>query len=62
MIGRLRSVAYGPTVVRDDRVRLLSRRRSREGTELEVDVFDERVPATIAADVLVDPGGARMRG
>jgi glycine cleavage system aminomethyltransferase T len=33
-----------------------------EGTELEVDVFDERVPATIVAGVLVDPGGARIRG
>jgi glycine cleavage system aminomethyltransferase T len=32
------------------------------GTGLEVDVFDRRVPATVAADVLVDPAGTRMRG
>ena len=33
-----------------------------EGQTLTVDVFDERLPATIAPDVLVDPSGARMRG
>jgi hypothetical protein len=29
---------------------------------LEFDVFDERVPATVAPDVVVDPAGDRMRG
>ena len=32
-----------------------------EGAGLEIDVFDERVPATVAADVLVDPDGSRLR-
>ena len=32
-----------------------------EGARLEVDVFDERVPAVVAADVLVDPRGVAMR-
>jgi hypothetical protein len=27
-----------------------------------VDVFDERVAGVVAADVLVDPTGERMRG
>jgi glycine cleavage system aminomethyltransferase T len=33
-----------------------------EGSPLEVDVFDARVPASIAADALVDPRGDRLRG
>jgi glycine cleavage system aminomethyltransferase T len=31
------------------------------GTPLEVEVFGERVAAEIAADVLYDPQGARIR-
>jgi hypothetical protein len=33
-----------------------------EGSTLTVDVFDDRVPAVLAADVLWDPTGERMRG
>ena len=61
VVGRLRSVAYGATVgttigyvYLDDTVR--------PGSALEVDVFDHRVAAVIAADVLVDPRGERMSG
>ncbi|MBA3235521.1 MAG: FAD-dependent oxidoreductase [Chloroflexi bacterium] len=61
VIGRLRSVGYGTTVSRTlGYVYLPS--RLEEGLMLEVDVFDERLPATVAADVLVDPTGLRMRG
>ncbi len=61
VIGRLRSVGYGTTVSRTlGYVYLPS--RLEEGSMLEVDVFDERLPATVAADVLVDPTGLKMRG
>jgi glycine cleavage system aminomethyltransferase T len=33
-----------------------------EGTPVEVDVFADRIAATVAPDVLVDPAGDRMRG
>ncbi len=44
VVGRLRSSAWGPTVGAHDRDRLPGRRPA-PGTELEVDVFSERVPA-----------------
>lgn len=59
--GRLRSVAYGPTVARTIGTTYLPAALV-DGTGLEVDVFGERIPAVVAADVLVDPTGARMRG
>ncbi len=61
VVGRLRSVAYGPTIGRTIGFVYLPTPMD-DGGLLEVDVFDERVPATIAPDVLVDAAGARMRG
>ena len=61
VVGRLRSVAYGPTVERTVGYAYLPAGLA-EGDDLEVDVFDERVPATVAPDVLVDPRDERMRG
>ena len=61
VIGRLRSVGYGPTVARWIGLSEVPRGLG-EGTSLEIDVFDDRVPATVAPDALVDPSGARMRG
>jgi glycine cleavage system aminomethyltransferase T/glycine/D-amino acid oxidase-like deaminating enzyme len=61
VIGRLRSVAYGPTVCRTIGYVYLPARFP-EGSMLAVDMFDSQVPATIAADVLVDPRGLTMRG
>ena len=61
VIGRLRSVAYGPTVER--MIGYVYRRRDlSDDARLTVDVFDDQVPATIAPDVLWDPDGTRMRG
>jgi glycine cleavage system aminomethyltransferase T len=61
VIGRLRSVAYGPTLSRT--IGYVYRSADlEEGARLTVDVFDERIPATLAPDVLVDPAGERMRG
>jgi 4-methylaminobutanoate oxidase (formaldehyde-forming) len=61
VIGRLRSVGYGPTVDRTIAYAYLPGDFG-EGADLEIDVFDQRVPAVVAADVLVDPRGDRMRG
>jgi glycine cleavage system aminomethyltransferase T/glycine/D-amino acid oxidase-like deaminating enzyme len=61
VIGRLRSVAFGPTLSATIGYAYCPATLE-EGTALEVDVFDGRVPAVIAADVLVDPRGERMRG
>jgi 4-methylaminobutanoate oxidase (formaldehyde-forming) len=61
VIGRLRSAAYGPTLSRT--IGYVYRSADlEEGARLTVDVFDERIPATLAPDVLVDPAGERMRG
>lgn len=61
VIGRVRSVAFGATVSRTIGYAYLPARLP-EGSHLALDVFDERVPVTITADVLVDPRGLRMRG
>ena len=58
--GRVRSAAFGYTVGRTIGTAYLSAGMP-EGATVEVDVFADRIPATVAADVLVDPTGARMR-
>ncbi|HTC86627.1 MAG TPA: aminomethyltransferase family protein, partial [Candidatus Acidoferrum sp.] len=59
--GRLRSVAYAPTVGRTVGTVYLPPDIA-EGTAIEVDLFSDRVSGTVAPDVLVDPAGTRMRG
>jgi glycine cleavage system aminomethyltransferase T len=61
VIGRLRSVAYGPTIEKTIGYAYLPA-STPEGTALDVDVFDRRVGAVVAADVLVDPAGEHLRG
>ena len=61
MVGRLRSAAYGYTLERTVGTALLPSGVA-EGAALEVDVFAERVPAVVVADVPFDPSGVRMRG
>jgi glycine cleavage system aminomethyltransferase T/glycine/D-amino acid oxidase-like deaminating enzyme len=60
VVGRLRSAAFGHTVGRTVGTVYLAPEAS-EGTPIEVDVFDGRVAGSVAADVLHDPSGARMR-
>lgn len=61
VIGRLRSVAYGPRVART--IGYVYRAPDFvEGASLTVDVFDRHVPASLAPDALWDPAGDRMRG
>ena len=61
VIGRLRSVAYGPTVQRTIGYVYLPVDLT-ESDGLEIDVFDQRVPAVVAKDVLVETGRARIPG
>ncbi len=61
VVGRLRSAAYGFSVHRTVGYVYLPS-DVEEGAEVEVDMFDQRIRAAVAADVLVDPAGDRMRG
>ncbi len=61
VIGRLRSVAFGPTIERTIGYAYLPATLV-EGTGLEIDVFERRVPASVRSDVMFDPRGERMRG
>jgi glycine cleavage system aminomethyltransferase T len=62
VLGRLRSGGYGYTVGRNiGLVYLPADVAGAVGTPLEVEVFGERVPAEVAADVLYDAEGARIR-
>jgi 4-methylaminobutanoate oxidase (formaldehyde-forming) len=61
VIGRLRSVAYGPAVRRTIGYVYRSADAPEEA-DLTVDVFDQRIPASFAPDTLYDPDGLRMRG
>ena len=61
VLGRLRSGGYGYTVGRNIGLLYLPPDLCAPGTALEVEVFGERVAAEVAADVLYDPAGARIR-
>ena len=61
VVGRVRSVAYGPTIERTIGYAYLTAAMP-DGAALEVDVFDRRVSSVIAPDVVFDPSGDRMRG
>jgi 4-methylaminobutanoate oxidase (formaldehyde-forming) len=60
VVGRLRSAAFGYTVGRTVGTTYLPTDIPEGGT-IEVDAFADRVPGEVAADVLVDPAGAKMR-
>jgi len=62
IVGRLRSGGWGYTVARNIAFIYLPPDLAKEGTALEVEVFGERVPAVVAADVLYDPKGEKLRG
>jgi 4-methylaminobutanoate oxidase (formaldehyde-forming) len=61
VIGRLRSVAYGPTIERTIGYAYLPP-STPQGAAVVVDVFDRRVSGIVGPDVLVDPAGEHMRG
>ena len=60
VVGRLRSAAFGYTVGRTVGTTYLPSAIPEKAT-IEVDAFADRVPGEVAADVLVDPAGAKMR-
>jgi 4-methylaminobutanoate oxidase (formaldehyde-forming) len=61
IVGRLRSGGYGYTVGRNIGYAYLPLELAKVGTPLAVEVFGERIPATVAPDVLYDPRGERIR-
>jgi 4-methylaminobutanoate oxidase (formaldehyde-forming) len=61
VLGRLRSGGYGYTVKRNIGLAYLPISLAKIGAKLSVDVFGEMVPAEVAADILYDPEGARLR-
>ena len=61
VIGRLRSGGYGYTVGKAIGLAYLPRELAATGTPLAVEVFGQRLPALVAADVLYDPRGERVR-
>jgi glycine cleavage system aminomethyltransferase T/glycine/D-amino acid oxidase-like deaminating enzyme len=60
VVGRLRSAAFGYSVGRTVGTTYLPTAIP-EGATIEVDAFADRVPGEVAADILVDPAGAKMR-
>ena len=61
VIGRVRSAAYGFTVSRNLAYAYLPVELDAQA-QLEIEIFGERVSASITDDVLVDPGHLRARG
>ena len=61
IVGRVTSGGYGYTVERSIAYAYLPAQLA-EGTTVEIDIFGEWVPGTVAAEPLFDPAGARIRG
>jgi glycine cleavage system T protein len=61
IVSRLRSAGYGYTVAGNIGYAYLPLELAGEGTELEIDIFGESVPARVVADILYDPAGERVR-
>lgn len=61
LLGRLRSAGYGYTIGQSIGYVYLPLELSAIGTPLEIEIFGERFPAPVAADVLYDPKGAKIR-
>ncbi|MBW2441922.1 MAG: aminomethyl transferase family protein, partial [Deltaproteobacteria bacterium] len=61
VVDRIRSGNYGYTIGRDIGLVYLPLELAVAGTELEVQVMDERVKATVAELPLVDPTGLKIR-
>ena len=61
VIGRVRSAAYGFTVSRNLAYAYLPVELESQA-QVEIEVFGDRIPAVVTADVLVDPEHLRVRG
>jgi len=61
IIDRIRSGAYGYSIGKDIGLLYLPMELAKEGLELHVAIFGERLPAQVAMTPLVDPRGERLR-
>jgi dimethylglycine dehydrogenase len=61
IIDRVRSGAYGYSIGKDIGLMYLPMELAKEGLELHVEIFGERLPAQVAMTPLVDPRGERLR-
>ncbi len=61
VISRVRSAGYGFTLNRNIFYAYLPLELTQVGSSVEVEVFDERLPAEVAPTVLFDPKGERLR-
>lgn len=61
VISRVRSGGYGYTIKRNIVYAYLPVELAKVGTRLEVEVFDRRLEAEVAPNVLYDPQGERLR-
>ncbi len=62
VVGRIRSGGYGYTVAQNIGLSYLPLELTQVGTQLEVDIFGQRVKAKVAPDTLYDPKNERLRG
>ncbi len=62
VVGRVTSGGYGYAVQRSIAYAYLPAAQAQVGTTLAVDLFGTLVPATVSAEPLWDPEGARVRG
>jgi glycine cleavage system T protein len=61
VVGRLRSAGYGFMLKKNIAYAYLPMALSKPGTTLQVEIFGEHIAAQVAADVLHDPQGERLR-
>ena len=62
VVGRVTSGGYGYTVARSIAYAYLPAECAAAGTEVDVEVFGERVGAVVSSEPLFDPAGSRIRG
>jgi glycine cleavage system aminomethyltransferase T len=60
VVGRLRSAGYGFTTKRNIAYTYLPIDRTKAGLPIEVEVFGQRIPGRVEADVMHDPEGKRL--
>ena len=61
LIDRIRTSAYGHTIGKDIGLIYLPVELTEPGTEVQVEVLDERIPGKVVSLPLVDPKGERLR-
>jgi glycine cleavage system T protein len=62
LVGRVTSGGYGYTVERSIAYAYLPSSAAEPGTRVEVEIFGDWIPGSVAEDPLFDPAGERVRG